>query len=106
MSPLPPSCRECAACCRAAHDGRILVLEHDLVRWRREARSAALAALVPGHFGERALAATAGGACVHLGTAESPHDCSLYETRPESCRLLEAGSAECLAYVRDAASAE
>lgn len=98
-----PDCQECGACCRVAgEDGRVLVYESDLVRWRRERRDDILEALVPGHFGEQAFASTPEGHCVHLGTTESPHLCSIYDTRGQTCRALEPGSRQCFEYRREA----
>jgi len=59
-----------------------------------------LAALVPGHFGQQGLASHGNGTCVHLGVVGHANDCSVYETRAYSCRALEPGSAQCLAYRR------
>jgi Fe-S-cluster containining protein len=95
-------CRTCGVCCRQGSDGRILVPAEDLVLWRRLGREDLIAALVPGHFGEQAFATTAEGACVHLGTADNPHDCSIYEIRGTTCREFEAGSWQCLEFRREA----
>jgi Fe-S-cluster containining protein len=108
LPPIPtpdglPSCRECAACCRDAGDGTVLVSAGDLLRWRREKATVILAGFVPGHFGQQGFRARADGACIHLGSRDQPNDCSIYETRAESCRSLERGSAQCLAYARMAA---
>ncbi|MDH5673825.1 MAG: YkgJ family cysteine cluster protein [Myxococcales bacterium] len=93
-------CRQCGACCRDAADGRVLVGANDLLRWRREQRADISEALVPGHFGQRAFAAAAGGACIHLGLAHHPHDCAIYPTRAQSCRDVEPGDRGCLQYRR------
>ncbi len=95
-------CRTCGVCCRQGSDGRILVPEQDLLRWKRLGRGDLLQALVPGHFGEQAFATTPEGACVHLGTADNPHDCSIYELRGTTCREFEAGSWQCLEFRREA----
>ena len=98
-----PDCKTCGACCReAASDGRILVTERDIVRWRREGRGDIVDGLVAGHFGEKAFATASTGACVHLGTEASPHLCSIYLTRAETCHRLEPGSRQCLSYRLDA----
>ncbi len=98
-----PECTSCGACCRvAASDGRILVDQRDIVRWRRAGRDDIVAGLVAGHFGEKAFACTAQGHCIHLGTTESPHLCSIYPTRGETCRRLEAGSRQCLSFRKEA----
>lgn len=72
----------------------------DLVRWKREGKTALIDGLVPGHFGLQGLPARPNGACEHLGVPGQPNDCSIYETRSESCRALEPGSPQCLAYRR------
>jgi Fe-S-cluster containining protein len=98
-----PDCTECGACCRvAASDGRILVYEDDLVRWRRQGRDDITGRLVDGHFGERAFASTQAGHCVHLGTDASPHLCAIYETRGRTCHQLEPGSPQCFEYRQEA----
>jgi Fe-S-cluster containining protein len=95
-------CLACGACCRQASDGRILVPEQDLVRWRRQGRTDLLDQLVPGHFGEMAFAFTEDGACVHLGTTASPNACSIYPDRGTTCRDFEKGSWQCHEFRRDA----
>lgn len=95
-------CLACGVCCRQASDGRILVPEADLLRWRRAGRNDILAQLAPGHFGEQAFAYTPDGACVHLGTPASPHACSIYEDRGTTCREFEKGSWQCLEFRREA----
>lgn len=95
-------CLQCGVCCRQASDGRILVPEEDIVRWRRTGRTDLVAQLVPGHFGELAFAYTEEGACVHLGTPQSPHACSVYEDRGTTCREFEKGSWQCLEFRREA----
>jgi len=95
-------CLACGVCCRQASDGRILVPAEDLVRWRRAGRHDLVAQLVDGHFGELAFAYTPDGACVHLGTATSPHACCIYEDRGSTCRDFEKGSWQCLEFRRDA----
>lgn len=95
-------CLACGVCCRQASDGRILVPADDLVRWRRTGREDLVAQLVDGHFGELAFAATAEGACIHLGTRESANACSIYEERGTTCREFERGSWQCHEFRRDA----
>lgn len=71
------------------------------MRWRRIGREDLVAKLQPGHFGELAFATTQEGACVHLGTHESPHACQIYEDRGTTCRDFEKGSAQCHEFRRD-----
>lgn len=101
MSDERPDCLSCGACCRAGHDGRILVPPEDLVRWRRLGRADIAERLQPGHFGQAAFATREDGSCVWLGTAASPNACRIYEVRGTTCREFEAGSAQCLEYRRD-----
>lgn len=74
----------------------------DLLRWQRLGRDDLVHATQPGHFGERAFATTAEGACVHLGTEAQAHACRIYEQRGTTCREFEMGSWQCLEFRRDA----
>ncbi len=94
-------CLTCGACCRTGRDGRILIPESDLVRWRRAGRHDLAAQIQPGHFGEVAFATRPDGACVHLGTESSPNACRIYEDRGTTCREFEKGSRQCLEFRRD-----
>lgn len=95
-------CLQCGACCRTGADGRILIPEEDLLRWRRAGRHDIADAVQPGHFGLVAFATTDAGACVHLGTSASPHACQIYEDRGTTCRDFERGSPQCHEFRRDA----
>jgi Fe-S-cluster containining protein len=94
-------CLACGVCCREGSDGRILVPEQDLVRWRRLGRADLAEAVQPGHFGEVAFATRDDGSCVHLGTASSVNACRIYEWRGTTCRDFERGSAQCREFRRD-----
>lgn len=94
-------CLQCGACCRTGHDGRILVPEDDIVRWKRLGREDLVEQLQPGHFGELAFATTPSGACVHLGTHASENACRIYEVRGTTCREFEKGSPQCREFRRD-----
>jgi uncharacterized protein len=97
----PLDCLTCGACCRSGHDGRILVPEQDIVRWRRIGRDDIAQKIQPGHFGEEAFATRPDGSCVHLGTAHNRNACSIYEVRGTTCVEFEAGSAQCLEFRRE-----
>lgn len=95
-------CLTCGACCREGSDGRILIPEADLVRWRRLGRDDIAEAIVPGHFGEVAFAHRDDGACVHLGTEASVNVCAIYAIRGTTCREFDRGSRQCREFRRDA----
>lgn len=95
-------CLACGACCRTGHDGRILIPDEDLVRWKRAGREDIAAAVQPGHFGMVAFATRPDGACVHLGTDASAHACRIYDQRGTTCREFEKGSWQCREFRRDA----
>jgi Fe-S-cluster containining protein len=95
-------CLACGACCRTGADGCILVPEADIVRWKRAGREDLVAQLQPGHFGEMAFATRSDGACVHLGTADAPHACQIYQDRGTTCRDFVKGGWQCLEFRRDA----
>lgn len=97
----PLDCLACGACCRAGHDGRILVPDEDLIRFRRIGRPDLAERVQPGHFGLVAFATTAEGACVHLGTPAHANACSIYDIRGTTCREFEAGSRQCHEYRRE-----
>jgi Fe-S-cluster containining protein len=93
-------CLACGACCRHAHDGRVLVSAEDIVRWKREGRDDIVAGLVPGHFSQEGFPSTPDGTCLHLGVPGQPNACSIYETRGECCHALVPGSSQCLSFRR------
>ena len=95
-------CLECSACCRMAGPGHILVPPEDLVRWKHTGRQDLIDGLVEGHFSQQAFPSRADGACVYLGTPESPHACSIYSERGTTCRTFEKGSKQCHGYRREA----
>ncbi len=94
-------CLTCGACCRTGDDGRILVPQQDLIRWRRIGREDLVRQLQPGHFGEKAFATREDGSCVHLGTAENRNACTIYDVRGTTCREFGRGSRQCLEFRRD-----
>lgn len=94
-------CLTCGACCRTGHDGRILIPEEDLLRWRSLGREDLVEKTQPGHFGLVAFATTPAGACVHLGTDESENACQIYAIRGTTCREFERGSWQCHEFRRD-----
>lgn len=97
-----PDCLTCSACCRTGIAGLIAVYDHDVARWRTRGRHDLVAQLVPGRFGGQAFATTRAGACVHLGSADSPHACNIYEERGETCRGFPPGCARCHQFRQEA----
>jgi Fe-S-cluster containining protein len=97
-----PDCLTCSACCRTDIKGLIAVYEQDIVRWREQGRTDLEQSLEPGRFGGLAFKTTERGACVHLGTADSPHACNIYEERGETCRGFPAGCARCHQFRQEA----
>jgi len=95
-------CLTCGACCRTGRDGRILIPPEDLVLWREIGRPDIANAVQPGHFGMVGFATSADGACVHLGTEDSPNACRIYEIRGTTCREFEKGSPQCQEFRREA----
>lgn len=93
-------CLSCGACCRSGAGGTLLVPEQDLVRWSRAGRPDIARAVQPGHFGMLAFATREDGACVHLGTADNPNACSIYELRGTTCHEFPKGSRQCLEFRR------
>ena len=71
------------------------------MRWRELGREDLTRKVQPGHFGLVAFATTADGACVHLGTDESPHACQIYPIRGTTCREFTRGSKQCLEFRRE-----
>lgn len=96
----PLDCTACGACCRAG-EGSMLLVEEDLVRWRRAGRADLALRTAPGHFGHLAFPTTPEGACVHLEMLEGRSLCAVYELRAEVCREFQAGSWQCLEFRRD-----
>jgi Fe-S-cluster containining protein len=96
-----PDCLTCGACCRTGHDGRILIPDEDLIRWKRSGRDDIALQIQPGHFGLAAFATRADGSCVWLGTETSQNACQIYEVRGTTCRDFEAGSDQCHEFRRD-----
>ena len=94
-------CLTCGVCCRTGSDGRILISAEDLTRWKALGRDDLVAKVQPGHFGEVAFATDDQGACVHLGTDESPNACQIYPIRGTTCRDFERGSPQCLEFRRE-----
>lgn len=78
-----------------------MIPPEDLTRWREMGRQDIADAIQPGHFGMVGFATRSDGSCVHLGTADNPHACHIYELRGTTCRDFEKGSPQCLEFRKD-----
>ena len=93
---VPTDCQRCGVCCYSPSAEYVWVTGYDWERLGAEADALA-------HFiGNRAFMKMAGGHCAALRMARTENAelffvCSIYDRRPEICRVLERGSPECLA---------
>lgn len=88
-----PACQACAACCFSTLTEYVRVTGDDHARLGDRAES-----LVT-FSGTRAFMRMEDGHCAALVRAESEWSCSVYETRPATCRDLERGSPQCQAEI-------
>ncbi len=91
--PNPPECLSCGACCFSRLPDYVRVTGEDYARLGAEADALT-------HFvGNRCFMKMSGGHCaaLRIDGARAQFFCSVYETRPETCRALERGSAACSA---------
>ena len=92
---VPRECQSCGVCCFSASSEYVWVNGHDWSRLGDEAERLA-------HFiGHRAFMRMTAGHCAALdvrpaASGEMRYFCTIYERRPEICRVLERGSPECL----------
>jgi Fe-S-cluster containining protein len=95
-SPVPTDCQRCGVCCFSPTEEYVWVTGYDWTRLGGEAERLA-------HFiGNRAFMKMNAGHCAALevrksAIGETSFFCSIYDNRPEICRMLERGSPECLA---------
>jgi Fe-S-cluster containining protein len=97
--PFEVECDRCGACCHQ-REGTILVTDEDVQRWQEIGREDLAAQLTEGHFGLRAFAMRADGACVHLGCPGAPLDCGIHAIRATVCREFRPGSRQCSEFRR------
>ena len=94
VMPLPPVCLRCGVCCFSKLETYVRVTGEDWTRLGAEAERLA-------HFvGHRAYMRMSDGHCaallVRVGEdGARQYFCSVYETRPATCRELERGSPQC-----------
>jgi Fe-S-cluster containining protein len=94
--PVPTDCQRCGVCCYSPSAEYVWVTGHDWEQLGADAETLA-------HFiSNRAFMKMADGHCAALklitGQDAQPFFvCSIYDRRPEICRVLERGSPECLA---------
>ena len=90
----PADCRRCGACCFSASPTFVRVTGDDWTRLGADAETFA-------HFvGHRAFMRMSGGHCAALEIRPEANGatgffCTLYERRPQTCRDLARGSAQC-----------
>ncbi len=91
MADDPPECLACGTCCFSRLETYVPVTGDDHARLGDRA-----ADLVVFH-GNRAFMRMTGEHCAALrvDAARAEYVCSVYEVRPETCRALARGSAEC-----------
>jgi Fe-S-cluster containining protein len=89
--PIIPECLACGACCFSLLAAYVKVTGHD------HARLAERAEELVWFDGNRAYMRMTGGHCkaLRIESASGQFFCSAYATRPEVCRSLARGSAEC-----------
>ena len=93
--PPPGDCLSCGVCCHSDSPEYVWVTGHDWARLGGEADRLA-------HFiGHRAFMKMSGGHCAALAVRPQADGtriffCTIYEQRPEICRVLARGSPECL----------
>jgi Fe-S-cluster containining protein len=92
---VPSHCQSCGVCCFSPSEEYVWVTGYD---WSRFGEQAAQHAQF---IGNHAFMRMSDGHCAALKIrapgGEGPHFfCSVYDLRPEICRILERGSAECL----------
>jgi uncharacterized protein len=87
----PPACLACGTCCFSRLETYVPVTGDDHARLGEHAER-----LVVFH-GNRAFLRMEDGHCaaLHVDTAANAFVCTVYDQRPETCRALARGSAEC-----------
>lgn len=90
-------CLDCGACC---HEANVLLDEADFQRWRAAGRMDLLtkAYLKRSRDGKVVLRFAESGKCQNL---KRDNKCSIYEIRPDNCRVFVVGSEACLAARED-----
>lgn len=90
-------CLECGACC---HDANVLLDDDDFNRWKAAGREDLLGKdyLKRSRDGKVTLRFAKSGCCQNL---QSDNKCSIYEIRPDNCRVFVVGSEACLAARED-----
>jgi uncharacterized protein len=96
MSPTPPDCLRCGACCFSPAERFVRVTGAD---WARLGEAAERVAHFTGRGNEAYMRMT-DGHCAALEVrphpdGEAEYFCTLYDRRPEICRTLARGSPEC-----------
>jgi Fe-S-cluster containining protein len=98
ISPAPPACKRCGICCLA--DANAYITNKDLKRWKAQGRDDIFRMLEREHaiwVGDHLISSEDGRyvhGCVFLAADGDHYVCTIYETRPETCRDYRPGSSE------------
>ena len=89
-APATYDCQTCGACCYGPED-YVDVKPADLVRMSKRTWTRHTARLGP-----RFVMKMTHGHCSALHARQGHYSCRIYAQRPDACRIVEPGSAECL----------
>jgi Fe-S-cluster containining protein len=95
---IPITCKRCGVCCLA--DASAYITEEDKKRWGKEGRHDVLNLLEHEHAlwaGDHLISSDNGRylhGCVFLSCSDNQYICTIYETRPKTCRDYLPGSSE------------
>lgn len=93
-----PVCKRCGICCLA--DASAYIHEKDTERWKAEGRNDILMKLEREHAlwaGDHLVSSDDGRylhGCIFLAYENNHYTCTIYETRPDTCRNYQPGSSE------------
>lgn len=94
----PKACKQCGKCCLA--DVNAYITTEDRHRWRTEGRTDILRLLEHEHAiwaGDHLISSEDGRylhGCIFLSCEGNRYVCTIYKTRPKTCREFEPGSSE------------
>jgi len=91
-------CKRCGVCCLA--DAHAYITDEDRKRWIKEGRQDILATLEREHAiwaGDHLISSVDGRylhGCIFLALDGGHYKCTIYETRPKTCRDYQPGSSD------------